>query len=128
MFRCQHFCFFALTPETRHPKIWCLEFGILQYSTTPLLQITYTARHSRGIQNNCYVFWFAFAPFPFLITIPDSKGKAVQYFSPGQALAGLVFMKLTSVVQMFRFRQNREFFNPEKGRRKNTLLEEKEQP
>ena len=48
-----------------------------------------------------------------LITIPDSKGKAVQYFSPGQALAGLVFMKLTSVAQMFRFRQNREFFNPE---------------
>ena len=50
--------------------------------------------------------------YSVLITIPDSKGKAVKYFSPGQTLAGLVFMKLTSVTQMFRFRQNREFFNP----------------
>ena len=47
-----------------------------------------------------------------LITIPDSKGKSVQYFLHGQAISGLSFMKLTSVDQMFRFRQNREFFNP----------------
>jgi hypothetical protein len=47
-----------------------------------------------------------------LITIPDSKGKSVQYFSHGQALSGLSFMKLTSVDQMFRFRQNTKFLNP----------------
>jgi len=40
-----------------------------------------------------------------LITIPDSKGKSVQCFSHPQALSGLVFMKLTSVDQMFRVRK-----------------------
>ena len=46
-----------------------------------------------------------------LITTPDSKGKSVQCFSHGQALSCLIFMKLTSVDQMFRFRKNTELLN-----------------
>jgi hypothetical protein len=31
-------CFFLLTPDTRHPEIWCLKFDILQRSAAPVLQ------------------------------------------------------------------------------------------
>ncbi len=50
--------------------------------------------------------------YSFLITIQDSKGKSVQYFSHGQAILGLSCMKLTSVDQMFRFRKYTEFLKP----------------
>ena len=45
-FQCSGFRGFSfstlnLTPEAQNPEIWCLEFDILQYSNTPLLQLTH---------------------------------------------------------------------------------------
>ncbi len=48
MFRFQRFRSYCLTPDTRNPEVWCLEFDILQYSTTPSLQPTHAKENDHG--------------------------------------------------------------------------------
>jgi hypothetical protein len=40
-------CIFFLTPDTRHLKIWCLEFDALQCSITP---VDSRAKHLKNIE------------------------------------------------------------------------------